>query len=99
VKNIAGLDIDFKNTEFKSTRQIIYLYSCSNIDYFRNTIRARFPDSSQKIVFGTKVPGYWSYTPEVAFITSLVQQVNSSDTIVRNLNATRDCGSDCFVAY
>jgi hypothetical protein len=97
-KNIPGMDEDFKNAKFYDGKQLFYLYSCSNVEYWKNPIREQFPDSGDRFVFGTKDPGYWSEKPAAVFLMSVVQGVKSSDEITKRLNDTNDCGG-CFTTY
>lgn len=98
-KVIEGNDKDLKATKYLDGRQIFWFYSCSNIDYWRNTLRSLFPNTDEKFIFGTKIEGYWSYSPAIVMITSVIKQVADSQRIVQELNQTNDCGPDCFVTY
>lgn len=98
VKNIPGRDVDLTTTSFLPGRQIFYFYSCKNRNYWRDPIRKKFPDRSQKAVFGTYKDGYGATRPEAVMIMTVVKRVSTSREVVRHLNATRDC-NDCFTTY
>lgn len=98
-KIIEGDDKDLEITPFLSGKQLLWFYSCKNINYWRSTLRRKFPDASEKLVFGTRLDGYWSSQPAAVFIMSVVKEQADSQTIVDDLNATGDCGDDCFVSY
>jgi hypothetical protein len=97
-KNIPGMDVDFQKAKFYNGKQLFYLYSCSNINYFKNPIRQHFPDPSDRFVFGTKTEGMWSEKPAAIFIMSVVAGVKSGDEVTKRLNDTNDCNG-CFTTY
>jgi hypothetical protein len=98
-KNIPGYDEDLSNASFLEGRQLVWLYSCRNVEYFKEPLRDRFPDPDSKFIFGTKKDGFWSEKPAAVFIMSVVAGVADSGEIVKRLDDTGDCGSDCFTSY
>lgn len=97
-KRIRGGDADFQATPFLPGRQIIYFYSCANINYFKKPIRKRFPDPSQKFVFGTDDTSYWGSMPQAVLIADVALGTSASSEILQDLNETRDC-VNCFTTY
>lgn len=97
-KNIRGFDTDLRATVFHPGRQIIYLYSCRNYYYFKNPLRALFPEPAEKMIIGTSKNGGWGTKPDAVMIISIVRQVATSSQIVSELNATNDCAG-CFTSY
>ncbi|HAR44509.1 MAG TPA: hypothetical protein DCS07_18070, partial [Bdellovibrionales bacterium] len=92
-KNIPGMDTDLRRTTFSPGRQIIYLYSCKNIEYWKTPLRTLLPDPTQKFIFGTDEDGYAGTKPDAVMVMSIVRRLIHSDQIVRNLNATGDCAN------
>ena len=97
-KVIEGYDKDFREAQFKPGKQIFFFFSCENVYYFKDTIRAKF-DIGTKLVYGTKNTSYWSAKPEAVFVYSLITSMSKSQDVVSYLNATDDCGADCFLTY
>ncbi len=97
--NIEGNGRDFKDAEFYEGKQIIFFYSCSNVHYWKKPFRDRFDDLQEKIVFGTDIEGHWGTSPTATLIYSLIVERNNSKEIVDELDATGDCGENCFVSY
>lgn len=97
-KNIPGRSTDLVRAGFLPGRQIFYFYSCLNRDYWRKPIRDLHPDPNRKLVFGTYKIGYGSTKPEAVMIMSVVRQLSKTTSVLRDLNATRDC-DNCFTAY
>ncbi|OFZ19030.1 MAG: hypothetical protein A2X94_12205 [Bdellovibrionales bacterium GWB1_55_8] len=97
-KNIPGKDVDWKNTRFLPGRQIFYFYSCSNRQYWRDSIRELHPDIQQKLVFGTFKLGYGATKPEALMIISIVNGIKESSGILDVLNSTKDCDK-CFTTF
>jgi hypothetical protein len=98
-KLIPGYAFDLNQTEFMQGKQIIWLYSCENIHYFKDPLRALHSDPSEKLFFGTLKPGYWSSAPAAVFIMDIARQVQHSQKIVSDMDATNDCGAQCFTVY
>ena len=95
-KNIPGLSVDFDNASFMEGRQIFWIHSCSNVNYFKDPIRSAFPDSKHKFVFGTSADSYGAVQSSAVFIASLAKQLSNSSMVVTELNKT-DC--KCFTTY
>lgn len=99
IKRIEGNGKDWREASFLDGKQIYFMYSCENEHYWKDPIRDTFPDTSDRIVFGTVKTSYWSSVPGAVFLSSIIKQVDDSRTIVDSLNATKDCGENCFSAY
>ena len=97
-KNIPGLDTDLRRAAFYPGRQIVYLYSCKNIEYWKKPLRNLLPDANQKFIFGTDDDGYGGTKPDAVMIMSIVRRIANSNQVLRELNATGDC-NNCFTSY
>jgi hypothetical protein len=97
-KNIEGNAKDFRNTNTLGGKQIFWLYSCKNRQYWRNEFRSRFPENGDKFVFGTIDDSFWSLEPAATFLTEIVKQTRESRQIVNKLNTLDDC-NQCFTSW
>jgi len=97
-KNVPGLDVDWTRTRFLPGRQLFYFYSCTNKQYWRESIRDRFPSLSHKFVFGTYKINRGRTEPDVLMIVSLLRGTTQSSKILDFLNTTKDC-DQCFTTY
>ena len=97
-KMIPGGDKDLKTVEHSARKQIIWLYSCRNVYYFKNPLRAMFPNVNERAIFGTQSDGYWGNSPAAVFLAGLTKHFEKSREFVDGMNATGDC-SNCFTTY
>ena len=86
-KVIEGNAKDLRAAAFLKGRQLFFFHSCSNIQYWKDPFRARFPRPQEKLVFGTTQPSHGDLRAEVALITALVRRFSSSSQALAELNA------------
>lgn len=95
-KNVPGLAVDWDNAKFLPGKQIYFLHSCSNIDYFKKPIRNTFPKPEEKMVVGTTESSFGKTASTAVFLALLSQDVDSTKLLLKELNKT-DC--KCFTTY
>lgn len=95
---IEGLGKDFLNTEFRGDHQIFLYSSCSNADYWEETVREMFPDPAEVLVFGTQGVTTGSMSPLAVFVYHLTLGEKSTAIILDDMNNSYSC-KGCYITY
>jgi hypothetical protein len=95
---IEGNAKDFRSARYLPGRQMFWLYSCKNQQYWATSIRRKFPSRQEKYFFGTIDDSFWGLEPAALFLLDVAANVRSSQSILRSLNSTTDCYR-CFTTY
>lgn len=94
-KRIEGGPKELETTEWLEGKQLVFLFSCSNVHYFREPLRDLHSDPNEKLFFGTLRDAGGVLTGVSVFITSLVQELPTSIDIIRELDKVEPL----FTAY
>lgn len=96
---IEGNGRDLRDASFLPGKQLFLLKSCSNVYYWKTPLRAKFPDSNEKLFFGTNEDTHGKQDAFVVFIAAVMKETSRTTEVISALNKTNECGTNCFTAY
>jgi hypothetical protein len=96
---IEGNGKDLKAASFLPGKQLFFLKSCSNVLYWKQPLRDRFPDVSEKLFFGTNKDTFAKQEPFILFIAAILKETSTTANVLASLHTAKECGTDCFTAY